>query len=118
LFFGLPDFPSRTKKHVSTPLKKSTCKRLNMFLRWMVRADENKVDFGIWKRIPMSELFIPFDVHVERFARKLHLIKREKKDWETVKELTNNLKLIDPDDPIRFDYALFGMGIAEKNNYF
>ncbi|MBK6339777.1 MAG: TIGR02757 family protein [Bacteroidetes bacterium] len=118
LFFGLPDFPTRTKKHISTPLKKSTCKRLNMFLRWMVRADENQVDFGIWKRIPMSELYIPFDVHVERFARKLQLIKREKKDWETVKELTNNLKLIDPNDPIRFDYALFGMGIAEKNNYF
>ena len=80
LFFGLPDFPTRTKKHISTPLKKSTCKRLNMFLRWMVRADENQVDFGIWKRIPMSELYIPFDVHVERFARKLQLIKREKKD--------------------------------------
>ena len=116
LFFSLPDFPTRTQKHVSTPLKKSTCKRLNMYLRWMVRADKNGVDFGLWKRIPMAELYIPFDVHVERFARKLHLIKREKKDWETVKELTNNLKRIDPNDPTRFDFALFGMGIAEKIN--
>lgn len=117
LFFSLEDYPIRTIKHVSTPAKKSTCKRLNMYLRWMVRQDNNGVDFGIWKNIPMSQLYIPYDVHVERFAHKLNLINTTKRNWETVIELTNKLKLIDSKDPVRFDFALFGMGIAEKTAY-
>ncbi|HUM53011.1 MAG TPA: DUF2400 family protein, partial [Chitinophagales bacterium] len=105
------DFPARTKKHVSSPENKSTCKRLNMYLRWMVRKDKNGVDFGIWGKIKPAQLHIPLDVHVENYARKLNLIERKQRDWLTVCELTSNLKLIDKNDPVRFDFALFGMGI-------
>ena len=112
-FFSLEEAPHRTKKHVSTPLKKSTCKRLNMYLRWMVRKDKNGVDFGIWQKIKPSTLMMPLDVHVENYARQLNLIQRKQRDWLTVVELTTNLKLIDKNDPVRFDYALFGMG-SEK----
>jgi uncharacterized protein (TIGR02757 family) len=112
-FFSLPDFPSRTTKHIATPERKSTCKRLNMYLRWMVRKDKNKVDFGIWKKIKISQLMCPLDVHVENYARRLHLIERKQRDWLTVTELTSNLKLIDAEDPVRFDFALFGMGIEK-----
>lgn len=115
VFFSLPEFPNRTKKHISSPITNSTCKRLNMYLRWMVRKDKNKVDFGIWKNIKPSQLFIPFDVHVEHYARQLNLVSRKQRDWKTVVELTNNLKLIDNKDPVRFDYALFGMGIEQKS---
>ena len=110
-FFSLKDFPARTKKHVSSPENKSTCKRLNMYLRWMVRKDKNGVDFGIWGKIKPAQLHIPLDVHVENYARKLNLIERKQRDWLTVCELTSNLKLIDKNDPVRFDFALFGMGI-------
>jgi uncharacterized protein (TIGR02757 family) len=110
-FFSLPDHPERTRKHVATPERKSTCKRLNMYLRWMVRKDDRKVDFGIWKNIKPAQLLCPLDVHVENYARKLNLIERRQIDWLTVTELTRNLKLIDPYDPVRFDFALFGMGI-------
>lgn len=112
-FFSLEEAPHRTKKHVSTPLKKSTCKRLNMYLRWMVRKDKNGVDFGIWQKIKPSTLMMPLDVHVENYARQLNLIQRKQRDWLTVVELTTNLKLIDKNDPVRFDYALFGMGIEK-----
>lgn len=112
-FFSLEEAPHRTKKHVSTPLKKSTCKRLNMYLRWMVRKDKNGVDFGIWQKIKPSTLMMPLDVHVENYARQLNLIQRKQRDWLTVVELTTNLKLIDNNDPVRFDYALFGMGIEK-----
>lgn len=112
-FFSLTDFPARTKKHISSPETKSTCKRLNMYLRWMVRKDKNGVDFGIWKRIKPHQLYIPLDVHVENYARQLNLIERKQRDWLTVCELTRNLKLIDLADPIRFDFALFGMGIEK-----
>lgn len=111
LFFSLPDSPSRTRKHVATPVRKSTCKRLNMFLRWMVRSDAQGVDFGIWKNIKPAQLMIPLDVHVERIARKFGLIKRKQRDWKTVVELTRFLKTLDPDDPAKYDFALFGYGI-------
>jgi uncharacterized protein (TIGR02757 family) len=114
LFFSLPDFPERTKKHISTPERKSACKRLNMYLRWMVRQDAKGVDFGLWKKISPSQLVCPLDVHVERVARKLKLIKRKQVDWETAIELTNNLKLLDPADPVKYDFALFGLGVIEK----
>lgn len=112
-FFSLTDFPARTQKHISSPVNKSTCKRLNMYLRWMVRKDKNGVDFGIWKKIKPNQLHIPLDVHVENYARQLNLIERKQRDWLTVCELTTNLKMIDSNDPVRFDFALFGMGIEK-----
>jgi uncharacterized protein (TIGR02757 family) len=113
-FIGLPDCPSRTKKHVATPERKSTCKRLAMFLRWMVRSDNKGVDFGIWKTISPSQLVCPLDVHVERVARRLRLIKRKQTDWQTVLELTAKLKKLDPVDPVKYDFALFGLGLEGK----
>lgn len=114
LFFSLPDHPRRTIKHVSTPARKSACKRINMYLRWMVRDDQNGVDFGIWKKIRPSQLVCPCDVHVDRVARKLKLIRRKQLDWQTALELTSNLKKLDPDDPVKYDFALFGLGVSEK----
>jgi uncharacterized protein (TIGR02757 family) len=115
LFFSLPNAPHRTRKHIANPLSKSTCKRLCMFLRWMVRKDKNGVDFGLWHKIPTSQLMMPLDVHVERQARRLGLIQRPQTDWLTVKELTENLRQFDPNDPVKYDFALFGMGILEKD---
>ncbi|GAB4237128.1 MAG: TIGR02757 family protein [Ekhidna sp.] len=114
LFFSLPYHPERTYKHIPTPARKSACKRLNMFLRWMVRNDDNGVDFGIWKRIVPSELVCPCDVHVDRVARKLGLIQRRQTDWQTAVELTVALKQLDPIDPVKYDFALFGLGIEEN----
>jgi uncharacterized protein (TIGR02757 family) len=111
IFFSLEDFPERTKKHISTPARNSACKRLNMFLRWMVRKDKSGVDFGIWKKIKPSQLVCPCDVHVDRVARKLGLIKRKQTDWHTAIELTENLKKLDPHDPVKYDFALFGLGV-------
>ena len=104
-------FPSRTKKHVASPDKNSTCKRINMFLRWMIRKDENGVDFGLWNRIKPSMLICPCDVHVEKVARQLGLLSRRQVDWLAAEELTNNLRSFDPDDPVKYDFALFGMGM-------
>jgi len=115
LFFNLPDSPQRTRKHVATPVRKSTCKRLNMFLRWMVRQDQKGVDFGIWSSIQPAQLMIPLDVHVERIARQFDLIKRKQRDWQTVVELTERLRLFDPTDPAKYDFALFGYGVEEKS---
>jgi uncharacterized protein (TIGR02757 family) len=98
-FFSLPDFPKRTIKHISSPLQKSTCKRLNMFLRWMVRKDNCGVDFGLWNTIPSSALVCPCDVHVDRVSRKLGLIERKQIDWLTALELTEKLKEFDAEDP-------------------
>ncbi len=109
-FFSLPDAPLRTRKHISSPEKKSTCKRLNMFLRWMVRPGDRGVDFGIWKRIPASALIAPCDVHVVRVARHFGLIKRKQLDWQAALELTAHLRLLDPTDPVKYDFALFGLG--------
>ena len=113
-FFSQDDFPSRTKKHVATPERKSACKRINMFLRWMVRKDNRGVDFGIWNKIKPSQLVCPIDLHVERVARKLKLIKRKRVDWQMALELTGSLKQLDPDDPVKYDFALFGLGVQEK----
>jgi uncharacterized protein (TIGR02757 family) len=111
IFFSLADFPERTKKHISTPARNSACKRINMFLRWMVRKDNKGVDFGIWKKIQPSQLVCPCDVHVDRVARKLGLISRKQTDWLTAVELTDNLKALDPQDPVKYDFALFGLGV-------
>jgi len=113
-FFSLPDAPARTRKHIPTPLRKSTCKRLNMFLRWMVRQDDRGVDFGIWKKINPAQLLIPLDVHVERVARRYGLLRREKTDWQAVLELTETLRQFDATDPVKYDFALFGLGVLEK----
>lgn len=113
-FFSLPDYPLRTRKHVSSPIQKSTCKRLNMFLRWMVRVDSNGVDFGIWNRIAPSQLICPCDVHVERVARKFQLISLEKVNWKTAMELTANLRVLDARDPVKYDFALFGLGVERE----
>lgn len=111
LFFESENAPSRTKKHVATPDRKSACKRMNMFLRWMVRHDSRGVDFGVWKKLLPAQLICPIDLHVERVARKLKMIKRKPVDWQTAVELTNTLKKFDPIDPIKYDFALFGLGI-------
>jgi uncharacterized protein (TIGR02757 family) len=113
-FFSLPDFPHRTKKHVSSPSQKSTCKRLNMFLRWMVRKDKCGVDFGIWNHIKPSDLIMPCDLHVDRVARRLNLITRKQTDWQTAMQLTQRLREFDPIDPVKYDFALFGLGIEER----
>jgi len=114
-FFSLENAPQRTKKHVATPVRKSTCKRLNMFLRWMVRKDQKGVDFGLWSMIKPAQLHIPLDVHVDKVARTLGLIKRKQTDWQTVEELTQRLAEFDPNDPVKYDYALFGLGVLSKD---
>jgi uncharacterized protein (TIGR02757 family) len=111
LFSDSENFPTRTRKHIATPVRKSSCKRLNMFLRWMVRKDNKGVDFGIWNDITPSQLVCPCDVHVDRVARLLGLIKRPVTDWQTAVELTASLRQIDPQDPVKYDFALFGLGI-------
>lgn len=113
-FFSLEDAPQRTRKHVPTPLRGSSCKRLNMYLRWMVRQDNKGVDFGYWQQIKPSQLLCPLDVHVERVARKLGLITHKKTNFDTVQELTANLKLMDASDPVKYDLALFGMGVIDS----
>jgi len=113
-FFNDEFAPKRTRKHIATPVRKSACKRLNMMLRWFVREDAKGVDFGIWKNIKTSQLVCPLDVHVERQARILGLIDRKQSDWKAAIELTENLKKIDPKDPVKYDFALFGIGVMEK----
>lgn len=113
-FFSLKDFPLRTRKHIATPKRNSTCKRLNMFLRWMVRKDNCGVDFGIWKNISPSQLICPIDVHVARVAKRFDLIKRKQIDWQTGLELTLQLQKFDRNDPVKYDFALFGIGVGEK----
>ena len=113
-FFSLDDSPARTVKHIASPQKKSTCKRLNMFLRWMVRKDSHGVDFGIWKTITSAELICPIDVHVARVARHLNLLQRTQTDWQAALQLTANLKILDEADPVKYDFALFGLGVMEK----
>lgn len=113
-FFSLPDAPVRTKKHIASPARNSSCKKLNMYLRWMVRKDDGGVDFGIWKKIKPSQLVCPMDVHVARVARKLQLLKRKQNDWQAALELTDNLKKFDASDPTKYDFALFNLGVIEK----
>jgi uncharacterized protein (TIGR02757 family) len=113
-FFSLKDAPRRTQKHISSPEKNSTCKRLNMYLRWMVRQDKRGVDFGIWKKISAADLICPVDLHVARVARRFGLIIRKQTDWETSMELTRALREMDMKDPVKYDFALFGLGVMEK----
>ncbi len=111
-FFSLPHLP-RTEKHLQTPLRKSACKRISLFLRWMVRSDNKGVDFGIWKSISPAQLICPLDVHVHRTATHLKLISRKQADWQTALELTQSLKKLDPNDPVKYDFALFGLGLEQ-----
>lgn len=112
-FFELPHL-TRTQKHISDPLKNSAAKRINMFLRWMVRNDNAGVDFGIWKNISPSQLSCPLDVHSGNVARKLKLLNRKQNDGKALTELDNSLRKLDPKDPVKYDFALFGLGIFER----
>ena len=112
-FFHVAD-PGRTGKHIADPSRGATGKRLNMFLRWMVRRDNRGVDFGLWQGIPMHALYLPLDVHTATVARKLGLLQRKQNDWKAVEELTGRLRAFDPGDPVRYDFALFGLGSFEK----
>jgi uncharacterized protein (TIGR02757 family) len=120
LFFSLASAPRRTRKHISTPVSHSACKRICMFLRWMVRSDRtssndktagNSVDFGIWTQIRPDQLICPLDVHVMRNAQELGLLDTDKSTWQAAVQLTSNLRLLDPIDPVRYDFALFGLGV-------
>ena len=112
-FFELPH-EQRTEKHISDPLKNSAAKRINMFLRWMVRNDKTGVDFGIWNKISPAQLSCPLDVHSGNVARKLGLLKRKQNDAKALTELDNSLRKLDPQDPVKYDFALFGLGVFEK----
>lgn len=112
-FFSLPAIPLRTKKHIAAPERGSTCKRLNMFLRWMVRKDDKGVDLGSWKNISPAQLICPIDLHVARVARQLGILKRKQTDWLAAIELTDYLRTLDPADPVKYDFALFGLGAME-----
>ena len=104
----------RTEKHLADPEKGASAKRILMFLRWMVRDDHKGVDFGIWKHISPASLMCPLDIHSGNVARKLGLLKRKNNDWKAVEELTGNLRLFDPEDPVKYDFALFGLGVFER----
>ncbi len=112
VFFEV-EHEARSQKHVSNIDKGASAKRLNMFLRWMVRSDSRGVDFGLWKDIPMSELLLPLDIHSGRQARQLGLLTRKQDDWKAVLEVTDNLRRFDQNDPVKYDFALFGMGAFE-----
>jgi uncharacterized protein (TIGR02757 family) len=111
--FSGPDIAERTRKHIPTSDRGSSCKRLNMYLRWMVRKDDRGVDFGIWQSISPAQLVCPLDLHVGRLARRFGLLTRKYDDWEAALELTANLRVLDPVDPVKYDIALFGMGVNE-----
>lgn len=108
------DHPARTEKHIANPEKKASAKRINMFLRWMVRKDNNGVDFGLWNSLSPAQLICPLDVHTGGVARKLGLLSRKINDWQAAEELTENLRRFDPADPVKYDFALFGAGVFEK----
>ena len=113
-FFSLDHVPHRTRKHIANPERGSTCKRLNMFLRWMVRNDNKGVDFGIWKKITPAQLICPIDLHVARVAKRFNLLHRKQIDWLAAVELTDYLRTLDENDPVKYDFALFGMGVIDK----
>ncbi|MCO6497420.1 MAG: TIGR02757 family protein [Chitinophagaceae bacterium] len=113
-FFSLPWVSERTRKHIAAPKRNSACKRLNMFLRWTVRNDKKGVDLGLWKKVKPADLICPLDVHVSRVARRMGLLERKQNDWKAAMELTTNLRLLDPKDPVKYDYALFGLGVNER----
>lgn len=110
----VPLAPPRTRKHIATPEKGSGCKRINMFLRWMVRRDKMGVDFGLWRRIPVSRLICPVDLHVARVANRFGLLDRPRSDWTAALQLTEQLLNFDSKDPVKYDFALFGLGVMEK----
>lgn len=113
LFFDR-EHMARTRKHVSTPHRNSSCKRLCMYLRWMVRSDKAGVDFGLWKTLQPAQLVCPVDLHVARVARRFGLMHRKQPDWQAALELTDYLRQLHPTDPVRYDFALFGLGVIEK----
>ncbi len=113
-FMSLEDAPRRTQKHVSSPVSGSTCKRLNMFLRWMIRKDQQGVDFGIWNTIQPAALIMPIDVHVARVSRTLGILTRPQTDWQAALELTEFCRTLDAKDPVKYDFALFSLGVTEK----
>lgn len=113
-FFEGEEVPERTRKHIAAPFKNSTCKRLSMYLRWMVRQDPHGVDFGLWKGIRPAQLVIPIDLHVARVARRFGMLQRETIDWQAALELTRALRRLDPADPVKYDFALFALGVVEK----
>jgi len=113
-WFFVGDYPERTRKHVATPARGSACKRLNMFLRWMVRSSAKGVDFGLWQSISPADLVCPLDVHVGRVAHRLQFIPNNKADWKTAMLLTEALRTLDPTDPVKYDYALFALGAEER----
>ncbi len=112
--FLATEHEQRSEKHLSNPAKNSAAKRINMFLRWMVRKDNCGVDFGIWNSIPKSELYLPLDVHTSNNARELGLLTRKQNDWKALDELMFNLREMDASDPVKYDFALFGIGAFEK----
>ena len=112
-FFGKIS-PNRTFKHISNPQKNSSSKRICMFLRWMVRKDKKGCDFGIWSSIKPHQLCMPLDVHTGRVSRELGLLKRKQDDWKSVLELTSALREFDHRDPVKYDFALFGMGVSKE----
>lgn len=112
-YFFTEEHARRTEKHIASPQQNSACKRINMFLRWMVRNDKRGVDFGIWKNIQPAQLVCPLDVHVAKTARALGLLQRKQNDWSAALELTENLRHFDKHDPVKYDFALFGMGVFE-----
>lgn len=116
--FNLTTHLPRSEKHLSNPAKNSAAKRLNMFLRWMIRKDDYGVDFGLWKNISAAHLMLPLDVHTGRISRGLDLLKRKQNDWKAVEEVTQNLRSFDKSDPIKYDFALFGYGVNEKSGLF
>ncbi len=113
-FFDVEYAPQRTRKHVATPARKSSCKRLNMYLRWMVRPATKGVDFGLWKKIGKRQLLLPLDLHVQRVSMSLGLLTRKQADWQAVQELTEQVRQFDASDPAKYDFALFGLGVLER----
>jgi uncharacterized protein (TIGR02757 family) len=111
---GVADFPARTHKHLANPAAGSSAKRINMYLRWMVRQDDRGVDFGLWKGISPHQLICPLDVHTGKVARKLGLLQRKQNDWKAALELTQGLRAFCPEDPVRYDFSLFGLGVYDK----
>lgn len=109
--FLLAEHNPHCEKHISSIDRKASCKRLNMYIRWMVREDGRGVDFGLWRTIPTSALYLPLDLHTGNMGRALGLLKRKQNDWRAVEEITLALRTFDPFDPVRFDYSLFGAGI-------
>jgi uncharacterized protein (TIGR02757 family) len=117
IFIQYANPSKRTLKHIATPESNSRCKRLLMFLRWMVRKDRCGVDFGLWSNIKTSQLLMPLDVHVDKVARKFGMLTRKQTDWKAVLELSRFCSNLDPEDPVKYDYALFGIGLEQKNKF-